>query len=93
MIRGFKNSFQKDMKKFKQHVFNLKNQNSEFRSCTERSRGIEAGILVHFSEKNYSNLIKEIHHFVASHNQVTPAYSSSLCSQKNHSICNSIRIT
>ncbi|KAF8791287.1 hypothetical protein HNY73_006175 [Argiope bruennichi] len=65
-ISRLKESFQKDMKDFKRHLFNIKNQNREFKSCKENLMDNEAAILVDFSENYSCKLAKEIqsYHFV-----------------------------
>lgn len=72
-ISRLKESFQKDMKDFKRHLFNIKNQNREFKSCKENLMDNEAAILVDFSENYSCKLAKEIqsYHFGSSRNQAT----------------------
>lgn len=72
-VKELKENFQRDMKHFKQHIFNIKTQNKAFSTCKENLNEEEAAIVVDFSENYACRLSKEIQsfHFGASRNQVT----------------------
>ncbi len=83
------------MKDFKRHLFNIKNQNREFKSCKENLVENEAAILVDFSENYSCKLAKEIqsYHFGSSRNQATLHTGVFYVGKKSCFICNYIGFT